>query len=59
MTLDPDLLRILVCPACKKALAYRPERGVLSCGACRKDYPVKGDIPVLLVEEGKPCPEAP
>ena len=48
MTLDPELLKILVCPACKAPLTHReaPER--LSCAACRRDYPVRDGIPVLL-----------
>jgi uncharacterized protein YbaR (Trm112 family) len=46
-----DLLEILVCPACKKPLLYRMEPESLKCTECRRVYPVKDDIPVLLVEE--------
>lgn len=46
-----DLLEILVCPACKKPLAVlqNPER--LKCAECRRVYPVRDDIPILLVDE--------
>ena len=53
MALDPRLLEILACPVCKKGLTYRaagPES--LDCPACRKRYPVRDGIPVLLADEG-------
>ena len=53
--LDPTLLSLLACPACKKPLTYReagPE--ALDCPACRKRYLVTDGIPVLLVSESQP-----
>ena len=46
-----DLLEMLVCPACKKALEYRTAPESLKCLECRRVYPVKDDIPVMLIEE--------
>lgn len=46
-----DLLDLLVCPVCKKPLVMKEDGGSLKCGACRRVYPVRGDIPVLLVDE--------
>ena len=48
-----DLLDILVCPACKKPLAVLMQDGkeTLRCGACRRVYPVRDNIPILLVDE--------
>ena len=46
-----DLLEILVCPACKKPLEYRTDPETLKCQACRRVYPVKDNIPIMLVEE--------
>ena len=54
MTVDPELLKILVCPVCKGRLDYR--RGsveTLDCGGCRKSYPVREGVPVMLAEEAK------
>ncbi len=51
--LPEDLLSILVCPACKKPLAYNPQAQTLKCAACRRVYPIVDDIPVLLVDEAK------
>ena len=48
-----DLLDILVCPACKKPLALTTKESgeSLRCGACRRVYPVRDNIPILLVDE--------
>ena len=54
MALDPELLKILACPACKSPLRYDRERERLSCHACRRRYPVRDGIPILLVEEAEP-----
>ncbi len=48
-----DLLDILVCPACKKPLAYSPEKQTLKCAACHRVYPIRDDIPILLIDEAK------
>lgn len=53
--LDGKLLGLLACPACKKALTYRPSGPeALDCLACRKRYPVEDGIPVLLAAEARP-----
>ena len=46
-----DLLEILVCPACKQALTYRQNPESLKCTQCHRVYPVKDDIPIMLVDE--------
>ncbi len=54
MTLSQKLLDILVCPQCKGTLLYREDRDRLICESCRLAYPVKDDIPVMLVDEAEP-----
>jgi len=51
MTLAPQLLAILVCPKCKGRLDYREADAALDCLVCRLRYPVRDDIPVMLVDE--------
>jgi uncharacterized protein YbaR (Trm112 family) len=51
MTLSPQLLAILVCPKCKGSLAYRETDQALDCPACKLRYPVRDDIPVMLIDE--------
>jgi uncharacterized protein len=48
---SPDLLKILVCPACKKPLVQKENGESLKCAQCRRVYPVRDDIPILLVDE--------
>lgn len=46
-----DLLEILVCPACKQPLEYRQKPESLKCRQCLRVYPVKDDIPIMLIDE--------
>ncbi len=52
--LDPELLKILVCPQCKGELEYRTETPELVCRACRLRYAIRDDIPIMLVDEATP-----
>jgi uncharacterized protein YbaR (Trm112 family) len=54
MTLSPQLLAILVCPRCKGTLEYRESESSLVCPHCRLRYPVRDDIPIMLVDEASP-----
>ena len=54
MTLSPQLLAILVCPRCKGDLEFREREPSLVCHACRLRYPVRDDIPIMLVDEAEP-----
>jgi uncharacterized protein len=49
--ISKDLLDILVCPACKKPLVMKDNGESLKCGECHRVYPIRDDIPVLLVDE--------
>lgn len=54
MSLSPQLLEILVCPKCKGQLEYREAEASLVCMSCHLSYPVRDDIPVMLIDEAKP-----
>ena len=54
MTLSPQLLAILVCPKCKGELEYREAESSLVCRRCALRYPVREDIPIMLVDEASP-----
>lgn len=54
MSLDPQLLEILVCPKCRGELEYRAGEHSLLCHACRLRYRVDDDIPVMLIDEAEP-----
>ena len=51
--LPKELLDILVCPACKQTLTYSEAAQTLKCTACRRVYPIRDEIPILLVDEAK------
>jgi hypothetical protein len=51
MKIDPRLLEILRCPDCQGQLA--PVAEELVCQGCGLAYPVRDDIPVLLVDEAR------
>ncbi len=46
-----DLMEILVCPVCKKSLVQSGDGQSLKCNVCRRAYPVRDNIPILLVDE--------
>ena len=47
-----DLLEILACPACKTSVDLVRDQWLV-CAECQRKYPIKDDIPVMLVEEGE------
>ena len=51
--LDKELLEILACPQCKGDLEYDSQKDTLTCGTCKLRFPVKDDIPVMLVDEAE------
>ncbi|TFG96630.1 MAG: Trm112 family protein [Calditrichales bacterium] len=51
--LDKQLLDILACPKCKGDLDYSETESTLTCQACHLIYPIKDDIPVMLIDEAK------
>ena len=57
VNLDPALLEILACPNCRAELRVDEEASELVCTGCGYAYPVRDDIPVLLVDEAR-VPEA-
>jgi uncharacterized protein YbaR (Trm112 family) len=57
--LDPVLLEILVCPDCKGALQPDEANDELICTGCGLIYPVRDDIPVMLVDEARRADAAP
>ena len=57
MPIPQDLLDILVCPACKAPVKPTPDNSGLKCQACRRVYPVRDEIPVMLIEEATIAPE--
>ncbi|MEA3367598.1 MAG: Trm112 family protein [Planctomycetota bacterium] len=51
--IDEKLLDILVCPACKTKVVREGDRLVCQNPSCGLRYPIRDDIPVMLVEEAE------
>lgn len=51
--LNEELLAILACPACKTKVTLVADKWLVCQNeACRRKYPIKDGIPVMLIEEG-------
>lgn len=53
MAVAKELLDILVCPVCKTPVTPTPDQQGLKCASCRRVYPVRGDIPVIIVSDAR------
>ena len=49
--IDKELLNILACPACKADVSLEGDRIV--CAKCGRRYPIKDDIPIMLIDEAE------
>jgi len=53
VNLDPTLLELLACPACHAPLRVEQASAELVCTGCGLAYPVRDDIPVLLIDAAR------
>ena len=55
MAISSELLEILVCPKCKSKVELNTDGTDLKCTnpECALVYPIRDEIPVMLVEEAK------
>ena len=53
MAIDRELLEILRCPQCKGEIQLTPAEDGFICGACRLKYPIRDDIPVMLIDQAE------
>ena len=50
MPVHPELLEILACPLCKTPVEPVNDGNGLRCATCRRVYPVREAIPIMLPE---------
>ena len=53
MPINKELLEILACPLCKEEVRLTEDGKGLKCVKCRRVYPIRDDIPVMLIDEAK------
>ena len=51
MAIDPELLKILACPACRSAVVELDDQILCAGKDCRRRYAVSEGIPVMLIDE--------
>lgn len=51
MPISQELLEILACPKCKGEIHLNPAADGLVCDSCRLIYPIRDDIPIMLIDE--------
>ena len=51
--MDPEFLKILVCPVCKGPLQWRPDESRLICRVEKLAFPVRDGTPALLRDEAE------
>jgi uncharacterized protein len=49
--ISPELLDILACPLCKTNVRFKGD--IIVCTQCGRRYPVRDDIPVMLIDEAE------
>ena len=54
MAINKELLDILACPKCKGDIVLTKKKDGLICKSCKLVYPIKDDIPVMLIDEALP-----
>ena len=53
MPISKELLDILICPLCRKEVEPTPDGTGLKCAECRRVYPIRDGIPVMLIDEAQ------
>ena len=51
--MNRNLLDIVVCPICKSSLHLDEDKHELICKVDKLAYPIRDDIPVMLVDEAR------
>lgn len=50
---DKELLEIMACPACKKDVKLEANKIVCVNPDCGLRYPIRDDIPIMLIDEAE------
>jgi uncharacterized protein YbaR (Trm112 family) len=56
MGISKELLEILACPKCKGDVTLVPPGVGIVCGTCKLEYPIRDNIPIMLVDEARRLP---
>jgi len=59
MPISTQLLAILACPLCKDDVKLTSDEKGLKCVSCHRVFPIKDDIPVMIIDEAVVDPARP
>ena len=59
MPISSALLAVLACPLCQADVKLTADEKGLKCVSCQRVYPIKDDIPVMIVDEAVVDPDRP
>lgn len=59
MPISTQLLAILACPLCKADVKLTSDEKGLKCVSCHRVFPIKDDIPVMIIDEAVVDPARP
>ena len=51
MGVSTELMNLLACPKCKGTVELDSAVGAILCHQCNLSYPVRDNIPVMLIDE--------
>jgi uncharacterized protein YbaR (Trm112 family) len=51
MAIRKELLEILICPVCKGDLDLKQDESGLKCRECKRVYPIRDDLPIMLKDQ--------
>lgn len=54
MSINTELLDILVCPKCKGEVRLIEDESGLACDHCKLLYEIRDEIPIMLIDEAQP-----
>jgi uncharacterized protein YbaR (Trm112 family) len=57
MSIKSKILDILACPLCKTDVKLTSDEEGLKCVKCHRVYPIRENIPVMLIDEASIEPE--
>ena len=59
MSISSSLLAILACPFCKADIKLTADEKGLKCVSCHRVFPIKDDIPIMIIDEAAVDPDRP
>ena len=59
MPISDTLLAILACPLCKADVKLTVDEKGLKCVSCHRVFPIRDDIPVMIIDEAVVDPDRP